>query len=108
METEQIIERIASNIGKGKYEKAFATFESNFTQNKDVSEYSDLIQRFKDAVQAFTDGIISVEDYLIEENKLINRRIFGDCFFVVTPCRVTSSGSKGVAIATRFCTKTAA
>ena len=32
----------------------------------------------------------------------------GDCFFVVTPMRCTSSGSVGIAMATRFCTSTCA
>ena len=31
-----------------------------------------------------------------------------DCFLVVSPCRCTSSGSLGWAIATRFCTRTCA
>ena len=29
-----------------------------------------------------------------------------DCFLVIMPCRCTSSGSLGTAIATRFCTST--
>ena len=32
--------------------------------------------------------------------------MFVDCFLTVTPCRCTSSGSCGSAIATRFCTST--
>ncbi|MNE60743.1 hypothetical protein D3C80_1559110 [compost metagenome] len=35
-------------------------------------------------------------------------RKVGDCFWVVTPCRRTSSGSRAWAWATRFCTFTAA
>ena len=34
--------------------------------------------------------------------------MLGDFFFVVTPRRLTSSGSFGCAIATRFCTNTCA
>ena len=38
----------------------------------------------------------------------MNKTMLVDCFFVVTPSRFTSSGSIGSAIATRFCTSTAA
>ena len=34
--------------------------------------------------------------------------MFVDCFRVVRPCRLTSSGSRGSAAATRFCTSTVA
>ncbi len=36
----------------------------------------------------------------------MHKRMLGDFFLVVTPCRLTSSGSLASAIDTRFCTST--
>jgi len=37
---------------------------------------------------------------------LTTRRIIGDFFLVTTPVALTTSGSVGMAIETRFCTRT--
>ena len=71
MSIEGKIQQITSAIESGRYEKAFSSFHRHFKGHKGLGKYADLTNKFNDILKSFAGGAMTLQDYLVEENKLI-------------------------------------